>query len=70
VSPVVFLVAFVLLSLMGAVVLWLRDRTPSSMEAQMRAFERELDALSPDAPIGWQPGRPAKRRRTRGSRTG
>ena len=51
-SPVIFLVAFVVVSMLGALVLWLRDRTPRSMDAHMKAFERELDALSPQAPIG------------------
>ncbi|MGH9224316.1 MAG: hypothetical protein ACRD2W_11175 [Acidimicrobiales bacterium] len=50
-SAIVFLVAFLVLSLLGAFVLWVRDRGPRSMEAHMKAFERELHALSPDAPI-------------------
>jgi hypothetical protein len=72
VSPVVFLVAFVVLSLLGALVLWWRDRAPRSMEAHMKAFERELDALSPDTPIGPPPRRrrTSSRPRTEGRRTG
>jgi hypothetical protein len=58
VSPLLFLVAFVVLSLLGGLVLWLRDRAPRSMEAHMRAFERELEALSPETPLD-----PAARRR-------
>ena len=50
-TAIVFLVGFLVLSLIGAFVLWMRDRKPRSMEAHMRAFERELHALSPDAPI-------------------
>ncbi len=50
-SPLVFLVAFVVLSMVGGLVLWLRDRAPRSMEAHMKAFERELQALSPEAPL-------------------
>ncbi len=78
-SPVVFLVAFLVLSLIGAFVLWVRERAPRSMEAHMKAFEKELDALSPQTPIGGQASR--KRRppprsprsrdaRTKGPRTG
>jgi len=71
VSPVVFLVAFLMLSLIGAFVLWLRERAPRSMEAHMKAFERELDALSPETPIGQSPRRrrPPPRPRPRGDRT-
>jgi len=58
VSAIVFLVAFLVVSLLGALVLWLRDRGPRSMEAHMKAFERELHALSPDAPL-----EPTRRRR-------
>ena len=66
-SALVFLVAFLVLSLLGALVLWLRDRGPRSMEAHMKAFERELHALSPEAPIEQprkrRPDRPAPRPR-------
>ena len=40
----------VLLSLVGSLVLWLRNRQPRSMEAGMRDFARELQALAPQAP--------------------
>jgi hypothetical protein len=71
-SPVVFLLAFVVLSLLGALALWWRDRGPRSMEAHMKAFERELDALSPDTPIGppARRRRPSSRPRSEGRRTG
>jgi hypothetical protein len=51
VGSLVFLLAFLLLSLIGALLLWLRDRGPRSMEAHIREFERELHALSPEAPL-------------------
>jgi len=38
------------LSLLGCGVLWLRSRQPGSMEAHIRDFERELDALAPGSP--------------------
>ena len=40
----------VLLSLVGSFVLWLRSRQPHSMEAGMREFARELQALAPQPP--------------------
>ena len=49
-SALVFLLAFVVLSLIGGFVLWLRERGPRSMEAHMRDFERQREALSPGAP--------------------
>lgn len=63
-----FLVGLVVLSLIGALVVWLRERTPQSMEAHMKAFERELDALSPKTPIEAGPRRrrpPSPERRDR-----
>ena len=61
-SSVVFLLAVVVLSLLGGFVLWLRERSPQSMEAHMRAFERQLEALSPES---W----PEETRRGSGHRT-
>ena len=55
-NSIVFLVAFVVLTLVGGFVLWLRERAPRSMEAHMREFERELEALSPQTPIQPDPG--------------
>jgi hypothetical protein len=42
-----FLGVAVVISLVGVTVLWLVRRKPRSMEAGMRAFSRELDALAP-----------------------
>ena len=71
-NAIVFLIAFLVLSLLGAFVLWIRDRAPRSMEAHMKAFERELHALSPDAPLE-EPRRrrppPAAPPRPRGNRS-
>jgi hypothetical protein len=44
------------LSVLGCLVLWVRSRQPGSMEAHIRDFERELDALAPER----QRGRPAR----------
>ena len=49
-SAIVFLLAFVVLSLIGGFALWLRERGPRSMEAHIRDFERQREALSPGAP--------------------
>ena len=68
-NSIVFLVAFLVLTLVGGLVLWLRERGPRSMEAHMREFERELEALSPETPIQPDPGprrRPAPRHDQRG----
>ncbi|MFP5317411.1 MAG: hypothetical protein ACLGI2_03855 [Acidimicrobiia bacterium] len=59
-NSILFLVAFLVLTLIGGLVLWLRERGPRSMEAHIREFERELEALSPETPI--DPGPPPRRR--------
>ena len=40
----------VVLSLLGWLVMWLRHRHPTSTEASVREFARELDALAPPNP--------------------
>ena len=73
-SSVVFLLGVVVLSLLGGFVLWLRERSPQSMEAHMKAFERQLEALSPESPPGHARRRASQpdehRPRTRGPRPG
>ena len=49
-NALVFLGIAVVLSLIGCGILWMRSRQPGSMEAHIRDFERELDALAPDRP--------------------
>jgi hypothetical protein len=48
VSPLVFLGIALGLSLLGALVLWMMNRPPKSVDAHIRAFSRELEALAPD----------------------
>lgn len=48
-SALVFLLVFVVLSLIGGLVLWLRERSPTSMESHMRAFQKQRQALSPES---------------------
>jgi len=50
-SPFVFLGLAMGVALTGFLLLWLRNRQPQSMEAGMREFARELDALSPDGGV-------------------
>ena len=47
-NALVFLGIAVVLSLIGCGILWMRSRQPGSMEAHIRDFEKELDALAPD----------------------
>jgi hypothetical protein len=61
VNALVFLGIAVGLSLVGCGVLWLRSRQPGSMEAHIRDFERELDALAPGSPLD-RPRRDDRRR--------
>lgn len=49
-SALVFLGIAALLSLVGCGILWARSRKPGSMEAHIRDFERELEALAPGSP--------------------
>jgi hypothetical protein len=37
------------ITLVGCLVLWLRHRKPRTMEAHIREFTRELEALAPEA---------------------
>lgn len=60
-SALLFLGIAAGLSLVGCLVLWLRSRQPGSMEAHIRDFERELDALAPGPPLDRPRGRAAPR---------
>lgn len=48
-NALVFLGIAVLVSGLGCLTLWVRSRQPSSMDAHIRDFARELDALAPEA---------------------
>ena len=56
-SNLLYLLAAVLLSAAGCVVIWLRHRKPSGLEAGIEEFSRELRALAPDEPQRSQRGR-------------
>ncbi len=60
-NALVFLGIAVVLSAAGCLVLWLRSRQPGSMDAHIRDFARELDALAPDSPLDRARPRPARR---------
>ncbi|HEX8802813.1 MAG TPA: hypothetical protein VF743_01430 [Acidimicrobiales bacterium] len=46
-SAAVFLLIALAISLVGCAVLYLRHRTPSSLESGIDDFRREMDALAP-----------------------
>ena len=60
-NALLFLGIAVGLSLLGCGILWLRSRQPGSMEAHIRDFARELDALAPGSPLDRQRQRPDPR---------
>ena len=60
-NALVFLGIAVVLSAAGCLVLWLRSRQPGSMDAHIRDFARELDALAPGSPLDRPRGRPGAR---------
>lgn len=59
-NALVFLGIALAVSVLGCLTLWFRSRQPSSMDAHIRDFARELDALAPGSPPDDQ------RRRIRG----
>ena len=61
-NALVFLGIAVCLSALGCLVLWLRSRQPRSMDAHIRDFARELDALAPGSPQDRERPRPTDRR--------
>ena len=48
-SALVFLGIAVAVSVLGCMALWLRSRQPRSMDARIREFAKELEALAPDS---------------------
>lgn len=68
-NSLIFLGIALVLSLLGCLLLWFRNRQPRSMDAHIRDFARELDALSPEG--RGDPRRRAPRsRQSRGPRSG
>jgi hypothetical protein len=57
VNPVAFLMIAVVISIVGSLVLYLRSRTPTSLESGIDNFRREMQALAPrddePAPRHW-----------------
>ncbi len=60
-NALVFLGIAVVLSAAGCLVLWFRSRQPRSMDAHIRDFARELDALAPGPPLDRTRQRPGHR---------
>ena len=46
-SPVVFLLIALGVSLVGGLYLWLQHRSPNTLDSGIKAFQREMDALAP-----------------------
>lgn len=51
-SNLLYLGIAVVLSIIGCLVLYLRNRRPTSLEAGIEEFQRELRALAPNEPPG------------------
>ncbi len=68
-TSLLFLGIALVVSLVGCLVLWLRHRPPRSIDAHIRDFARELDALAPDSRGAPQRG-PSWARQIRGRRSG
>lgn len=47
-SNLIYLGIAVLLSVAGCLVIWLRNRKPTSLESGIEEFQRELRALAPN----------------------
>ncbi len=56
-SVLIYLLVAVLISLVGSLVLWMRARQPTSMDAGIDQFRRELQALAPERPPVRRDGR-------------
>ena len=59
-NALVFLGIAALLSAGGCPFRWLRSRQPRSMDAHIRDFARELDALAPGPPLDRPRQRPRR----------
>jgi hypothetical protein len=47
VDPIAFLMIAVVISVVGSLVLYLRSRTPTSLDSGIDNFRREMQALAP-----------------------
>lgn len=56
-SNLLYLLAAAVLSGIGCIIIWLRHRKPSGLEAGIEEFSRELKALAPDEQQRSQRGR-------------
>jgi hypothetical protein len=66
-SNLIWLGIAVVLSVVGWIFLWLRQRRPRSTEASVREFSRELEALAPPEGTRAEPRRSGQ---LRGRRSG
>jgi hypothetical protein len=56
VSPLAFLLVALAISVVGSLVLWLRNRRPRSLSSGINDFRREMRALAPGEEPGVQRG--------------
>lgn len=54
-NALAFLLIVLVVSAIGSLFLWLRHRSPTTLESGIEAFQREMEALAP--PDDDQPGR-------------
>lgn len=57
-NALVFLLIVLVVSAVGSLILWLRHRSPSTLESGIEAFQREMDALAPPGEERRQPDGP------------
>ena len=46
-SALVFLLIVLVVSALGSTIIWLRHRSPNTLESGIEAFQREMEALAP-----------------------
>jgi len=47
VNALAFLLIVIVVSVVGSLIVWLRHRSPTTLESGIDAFQREMDALAP-----------------------
>lgn len=46
-NALAFLLIVIVVSALGSLVVWLRHRSPTTLESGIEAFQREMEALAP-----------------------
>ena len=68
-SNLLYLGIAIALSIVGIVLIWVRNRRPTSLESGIEDFQRELKALSPNARDDQSQRRPGNRPAAREDRS-